>query len=273
MNPTVLHVGPHPDDEILGAGGALRALATNGWQVHNLACSLGRPADHQRRRNELLCAAEKVGFETTIMNPPAKISSGDDLEQSEEVIADAVAELVTRTTADIVVSPHPHDGHHGHEVVARGVCRALSTMGDAGPRWWMWGLWSDLPFPSIYVPFGDSIMAELCQGLAEYVGENARTPYDVLHPARAAAYAVLGPERVFGFGSATASEQPYADLLTEVRRVDDRWYLGRPRVLDPADPFGDHATDIGPGEDITWWITQKSAAALRREVAIKTSAA
>ncbi len=278
MTPAVLHVSPHPDDEILGAGGALRLLAASGWRVHNLACSLGRPADHERRRAELLCAAGEVGFATTIMNPLAKISSGDDLEQSANSIAAAVTELATQLKADIVVSPHPHDGHHGHEVVARGVDRALSAMGNAAPRWWMWGLWSDLPFPSIYVPFGDSVMNELRHGLAEYVGENARTPYNVLHPARAAAYAVLGPERVFGFGSATASEQPYADLLTEALRNDDRWLLGRPRVLDPADPLdayadADAGVDAGVGEDISWWVTQKSAATTRREIVAKSSAA
>lgn len=273
MSPAVLHVSPHPDDEILGAGGALRVLAANGWRVHNLACSLGRPADHERRRTELLRAASKVGFETTILNPPAAISSGDDLEKSAGVVAAAVTELATQISADIVVSPHPHDGHHGHEVVARGVGQALSSMGDTGPRWWMWGLWSDLPFPSVYAPFGNSIMGELRQGLAEYVGENARTPYNVLHPARAAAYAVLGPERVFGFGSGTASEQPYADLLTEALRIDDRWYLGRPRVLDPADPLGAQVADAGAAEDITWWVSQKSATTVRREVAAKSSAA
>lgn len=273
MTPTVLHVSPHPDDEILGAGGALRTLAANGWQVHNLACSLGRPADHDRRRHELLRAADKVGFHTTIMNPPAEISSTDDLEAAVDIVAAAVDNLICAINPGIVVSPHPHDGHHGHEAVARAVSKALSDRGNDAPRWWMWGLWADLPIPSLYAPFGQSTMTELNEALAEYAGENARTPYDRLHPARAAAYAVLGAERVFGFGSSTPHDQPYADLLTEVHRVADRWYLGQPRVLDPIDPLVPGTDLTGRGEDITWWITQKSATSIRRDSSSGSTAA
>lgn len=268
----MLHVGPHPDDEILGAGGALRSLIDNGWQVHNLACSLGRPADHDRRRNELLRAADKVGFRTTVMNPPAMISSTDDFDLAVDVIAEAVADRIAALAPGIVVSPHPHDGHHGHEVVARGVGKALSEMGSAAPPWWMWGLWADLPIPSLYVPFGQSVMSVLSQALAEYVGENVRTPYDRLQPARAAANAVLGAERVFGFGSSTSGGQPYADLLTEVHRVDDRWILGRPRILDPAVPLEPPGT-ASLREDVTWWVTQDSATTNRRRRSPKSSAA
>jgi LmbE family N-acetylglucosaminyl deacetylase len=46
---TALHIAPHPDDELLGAGGTLLRLCDSGWTVVNLACSLGRPADTVRR--------------------------------------------------------------------------------------------------------------------------------------------------------------------------------------------------------------------------------
>lgn len=60
--PTVLHVAPHPDDELLPAGGTLLRLRDAGWSVVNLACSLGRPAQHARRRAELEEACARAGF-------------------------------------------------------------------------------------------------------------------------------------------------------------------------------------------------------------------
>jgi LmbE family N-acetylglucosaminyl deacetylase len=43
---TVLHLAPHPDDEVLGAGATLLGLREAGHRVINLACSRGRPDQH-----------------------------------------------------------------------------------------------------------------------------------------------------------------------------------------------------------------------------------
>lgn len=251
---TVLHVSPHPDDEVLGAGGALRLLRLHEHRIHNLACSLGRPSDHQRRKAELLQAAQRLDLRTTVMSPPAAISSSDDLDAAEHTIADAVEGMISSTGADVVVSPHLHDSHHGHEVVARAVRDALSRI-DSPPRWWMWGLWSDLPMPTIYAAYTRHVMADVRETIAAYAGENARNQYDQLHPARAAAHAILGAERVFGYGSNNTANAPYADLLTEVQLQETAWWLCAPRRLDSADPL---PPDVKLGFDITWWINATS---------------
>lgn len=234
---TVVVVSPHPDDEVLGAGATLVLLADAGWRVVNLACSLGRPADHQRRHGELLEAARRVGFDTVVMNPLAAISSGDDLAYAERAVADAVETLATEVDADLVVSPHPHDGHHGHEAVGRGVRRALSRDSTRGLTWWMWGLWAELPSPTLYVPFGEETLATVAHGLDAHAGENARNDYRRLLAARATAASVLGSERVFGFGAAQADPAPYAELLRELEYDGAVWQPGSPRKLDPAVPL------------------------------------
>lgn len=264
MTPTVLLVSPHPDDEVLGAGGALRLLRMYDCGIHNLACSLGRPDDRARRQAELLTAAARIEFYTTIMDPPAEISSGNDLRESACKIAAKVSEMITVTGADVVVSPHPYDGHHGHEAVASGVRAALAGLGDSAPRWWMWGLWSDLQIPTIYAPFGHIIMNEVQHAIAAYTGENARNQYDRLYPARAAAHAVLGAERVFGYGATNTSNEPFADLLTEVYYRKGQWLLGQPRVLDPRTPTPAAETD--QMENVSWWVHGKSVTETRRSV-------
>ena len=44
----VLHISPHPDDELMGAPATLMALRDAGHEVTNLALTLGREADHGR---------------------------------------------------------------------------------------------------------------------------------------------------------------------------------------------------------------------------------
>jgi len=79
---TAICVSPHPDDEILGASGALLALRDQGWGVTNLAVSLGRPLDVDRRRKELYEATARVGFANEVADPPINISSEADEESA-----------------------------------------------------------------------------------------------------------------------------------------------------------------------------------------------
>ncbi|WP_237573598.1 PIG-L deacetylase family protein [Mycolicibacterium lacusdiani] len=242
---TVVVVSPHPDDEILGAGATLALLKSHGWRVVNLACSLGKPADQQRRREELLEAATRIGFDTVIMDPPIPISSNDDLVHAEHLVSDALEELIDEVDAHLVVAPHPDDGHHGHEAVGRGVRRALARSERRVP-WWMWGLWAELPSPTLYVPFGEATLATVARALNAHAGENARNAFHRLLPARAVAATVLGSERVFGFGAAQADPAPYAELLTEITFDGTSWHRGSPRIMNPASPEIPQLLTAGP---------------------------
>lgn len=221
MTRTALHVSPHPDDEVLGCGATLLALRAAGWRVVNLACGLGRPADWERRRGELDAALAVLGIEGVVADPPAAMSRGDDLDTAEGRLADLVTDVAGRIDADLLVSPHPEDAHHAHAVVGRAVART-----GAGDRWWSWGLWRDLPAPNRYVPYGPEVLERLMAALRCHAGELARNDYEDLLRSRARLQAVLGSERVLGFGSAPAAPEPFADLLEERARAGDgRWQL------------------------------------------------
>jgi len=232
---TVVHVSPHPDDEALGAPATLLLLRRAGWTVVHALLGLGRPAEHERRRREATDAARRGGFELVLPDAPFAISSTDDLDAVELPITEWLGILVQERAPTIVVSPSPHDVHPGHEVAARATRAAIASLSQS-TAWWTWGLWADLPHPSVYVPFGDDVLAEAQGVLAAYAGELARNDYSRLLEARAVANAVLGSERVFGFGRGRASTQPYAELLTELVCSAGEWRPGPARVFDPADP-------------------------------------
>ncbi len=253
--PVLVSVAPHPDDEILGAGATLMALRDAGWRVVNLACSLGRAADRERRREELIEACRTARFELVIADRAPPIEATDDLGLAQTELRRTIADAVTQTRAQLLVGPSPHDGHHGHEVVGRAICDAVESHGRPC-QVMFWALWGELPLPNLFVPFDASRLAELKCALAAHAGELARNPFDRLLEARAAANAALGPERVFGFGSEGGSDR-YAELLTSVTWSPKAgWRLVAPQRLDPA-----RALASNGGPEIGWWLRAPSARA------------
>jgi LmbE family N-acetylglucosaminyl deacetylase len=252
MSRTVLSVSPHPDDELIGAGATLMALRDAGWRVVNLACSLGRPAERDRRRAELTEACRRAGFELRIPDGLPPIGAHDDLALAQRVLSGAIVGELGQTGAELIIGPSPHDGHHGHEVVGRALRDAVEARGNPA-HVMLWGLWSDLPRPNLIVPFGPARLAELQRALAAHAGQLARNRFDRLLEARAAANAVLGPERVFGFGT-RGGDHEYAELLTHVSWSGEApWRLTAPRQLDASQPLVG-----GEGAELGWWLNAPS---------------
>jgi LmbE family N-acetylglucosaminyl deacetylase len=235
---TVVHFSPHPDDELIGAPATLMALRDSGWRVVNVACGLGRPAQHDRREAEIRDAATRTGFETRILRPPIPMSANDDATAARRRMLEAVERELNDLQPQIVVSPSPHDRHHAHELVGGAVRDTLAAGGGDSPRWWMWGIWGELPFPTVATAFDASRLEQILAALGAYRGELRRNDYRRLVRARAEMNASLGPELLFGFGSTAPSEVRFVELLTEAAWVDGSWLLGKARWLDLSAPLG-----------------------------------
>jgi LmbE family N-acetylglucosaminyl deacetylase len=253
MSPTLVHVAPHPDDEAVGCPGALLHLAEQGWRIVSVIASLGFPAQWTRRRAEAEEASRRAGFVPAFLDPPLNISVDDDLGLALDRVRSELPAIARQFDASIVVSPSPHDVHHGHETVGRGVQAAMLELAPS-VRWWMWGVWGDLPAPNIFFPFDEASISRQLHILEAYQGELDRNDFRRLLTGRAMANAVLGAERVFGFGAPAASPLPYAEVLTEVRRIDDRWMGAAPHQLD-GDPLRHQAFEL----DLTAWVESPSA--------------
>jgi hypothetical protein len=185
-------------------------LRDAGWRIVNVACSLGRPEQRERRLRELEEACRRARFELRIDGvAPARV----------------LAEL----QPELVVAPSPHDRHPFHEEVARDVLTAVATAG--GPDTvWLWSLWGESALPSLAVELTDARLDEIEHALEAHEGELARTDFKRLLRAQADAYGVIGAERIYDFG-APALPFPRAELLTELALEEGRWRLCEPRVL------------------------------------------
>jgi hypothetical protein len=117
-------------------------------------------------------------------------------------------------------------------------------------RWWMWGVWGDLPAPNVFYGFDQSVLDRALHILDAYSGELERNDYRPFLTGRAAANAVMGSERVFGFGAPSATKLPYAEVLTEVRLVDGRFMASEPHFLDQGpEPSARYDVDLHPWLD------------------------
>jgi hypothetical protein len=215
---------------VLGAPGALFALRDAGWRIVNVACSLGRLEQRDRRLRELQEACRRARFELRI----------DDVEPTQ---------VLEELEPELIVAPSPHDRHPFHEEVARDVLVAVAAAG-APTTVWLWSLWGESALPSLAVELTDARLDEIEHALDAHEGELARTDFKRLLRAQADAYGVIGAERIYDFG-APALPFPRAELLTELALVAGRWRLCEPRLLRDGEANVEPA--VGP-LDITDWL-------------------
>ena len=150
---TVVHFAPHPDDELLGPPVGLFALRDAGWRVVNVAVTLGRPQQRERRLGEVVEACKRARFELVVEREPA----------------DVLGEL----DADLVVCPSPYDHHPTHERVGR---EALQAVLDAGgpPHVWLWAIYTDVAMPTLVRAVDAERLHEIEHALEAHTGEVER---------------------------------------------------------------------------------------------------
>lgn len=176
------------------------------------------------------------------------MSGTDDLTLAHEELTRLIDESVEEEDPVLVVSPSPHDRHAAHEVVGRAVRDVIERRGEGAPRWWMWGVWGDLPLPTIAVAFDERRRQEILTALEAYEGELRRNDYRRLVDGRSEMNASRGPELVFGFGS-PGDAGPRVELLTEAVFSGGKWLLGAPQWLDPGSPIREPS-----GTEISAWL-------------------
>lgn len=144
----VVVVAAHPDDEVLGFGGATATLLTAGATVHTVcltdgeashgaASPSGRTRLAARRRHELAMALGELG------DLPAPVHAGlpdTGLDEHESRARDVIGEVLDAVGAAVCVAPWVGDLHSDHEAAGR-AARAAGRE-RSKPVWfypvWMW---------------------------------------------------------------------------------------------------------------------------------------
>ncbi len=187
--PTVLIFSPHPDDEVIIGGLALRLLREAKWNVVNVAVTQGSNKARQAGRwEELRRCCECIGFGLvqTAPNGLEKINAKCRQEEpahwarSVKVIAD----ILTRHRPRVILFPHDDDWNSSHIGTHHLVVDALQSL----PKEFTCHLvetefWGAMKTPNLVVEISPPDLADLITALTFHVGEVRRNPYHLTLPA------------------------------------------------------------------------------------------
>jgi LmbE family N-acetylglucosaminyl deacetylase len=174
---SVAVVAAHPDDEVLGVGGAIALLASAGARLRLVAVTDGE-ASHPGldeagadrlaavRTAETLAALRELGAGGTEIRRLALPDTGVAAREDE------LADLLSRELAgfDVVLAPWNRDVHADHEAAGRAAARAYSGALWSYPVWaWHWARPADPRLPwarAAGVPLPEPVRARKAAAIA-----------------------------------------------------------------------------------------------------------
>jgi len=245
--PKVIFFAPHPDDETICGGLALRLLREAKWNVINASVTLGRLPDRKAGRlKELKDACGFLGFGLTQLAPNgldgvtpatrAKDPSGW------SKMVEAAAKILAEHRPQVIFFPHELDWNSTHIGVHFLVVDALKAVPDLKCHLVETEFWGQMQTPNLLVEYGAEDVADLVAATSFHVGEVRRNPYHLLLPAWMQDNVRRGSELVGGQGQAAARfmfAQVYRLRRWNGSQVEDYFSGGRflPLGSDPAGLF------------------------------------
>ena len=225
--PAAIIFSPHPDDECIIGGLALRLMREAGMRVINVAVTQGNSKERQGPRwQELKNACNYLGFdlEQTAPDGLEKISSKTRLEDPKHwsVAVEIISASLARHQPRVIFFPHEFDWNGTHIGTHFLVMDALQTL----PKNFTCLIvetefWGQMTSPNLMVESSIADVADLLAALSFHVGEVRRNPYHLRLPAWLQDNVRRGAELVGGQGGA-APDFTFATLY-RLRR----WKNGR----------------------------------------------
>jgi LmbE family N-acetylglucosaminyl deacetylase len=246
--PVALIFSPHPDDEVIIGGWALRLLRQSRWRVINIAVTQGSNAARQHPRGEeLRRCCQCIGFELQAtrpgglagVNPRTRTEHPDRWREMVQVISGILEQHHPRA----IFFPHETDWNSTHIGTHHLVADALATLPAAFEcATAETEFWGQMPSPNILVESAPADVAAMITALTWHVGEVQRNPYHVTVPAWMMDNVRRGGEWIGGQGKAAPEF-----LFGTMYRLR-KWTRGRfdtcpvaqgflDAGLDPAAPF------------------------------------
>src|SRR5262245_60193086 len=184
--PTALFFAPHPDDECISGGIALRLLREASMNVINVAVTQGSKQERQAERwTELKGACDYLGFGviSTGANGLEKVNPKT-RSQDPQFWANSVAvirDILKRTNPKVLIFPHERDWNSTHIGTHHLVMDALASL----PRDFECFLvetefWGQMDDPNLMLEISEQDVADMVAAITFHVGEIARNPYHLL---------------------------------------------------------------------------------------------
>ncbi|HKW28594.1 MAG TPA: PIG-L family deacetylase [Verrucomicrobiae bacterium] len=243
--PRVLIFSPHPDDECIVGGLALRLLREARWNVINVAVTLGsKPERQASRRRELQNACASLGFGVVVPKeqgwPRITLESRKQNRAHWRAAVKVMAGILTEHRPRVIFIPHEQDGHPVHIGTHFLVLDALKTL-PAGFRCHVieTEFWGQMAEPNLLVELSAAEVGDLVAALACHTGEVRRNPYHVRLPAWLIDNVRRGAELVGGKGGRAP------DFAFGVLYRFEKWSHGRLDPVQSGQRFLSSAMNVG----------------------------
>lgn len=229
LAPQALIFSPHPDDECIIGGLALRLRNEAGVRVVNVAVTQGsNPARQEARLEELTAACHYLGFDLATIGqrgleqitPKARQNNPEHWRAAVGMIAD----YLTIKQPRVIFFPHERDWNGTHIGTHWLVVDALQTLPpDFACFTVETEFWGAMDNPNLMVECSARDVGDLMAALSFHVGEVRRNPYHLRLPAWMQDNVRRGGELVGGQGAA-APDFNFATLYRLRRWHGGAWH-------------------------------------------------
>lgn len=187
--PTALIFSPHPDDEVIIGGLALRLLREAKWNVINVAVTQGsRPERQAGRLQELKHCCDSIGFGLVQTAPNGLENVNVKTRELEPGywagLVKVIADILTKYRPRVIFFPHDLDWNSSHIGTHYLVLDALNGL---PPGFTCYAVetefWGQMQTPNLMVELSEQHVTDLITALTFHVGEVRRNPYHLSLPA------------------------------------------------------------------------------------------
>jgi hypothetical protein len=212
-----LFFAPHPDDECISGGIALRLLREAGMDVANVAVTQGSNKQRQGPRfQELSKACEYLGIRLLQTGPAGLEKINPRTRNSDkphwESCVETIRQILTRELPKVLIFPHEQDWNSTHIGTHYLVMDALKRMPSSYECYVVESeFWGQMTDPNLMVEMSTADLGDMVTATSFHVGEVERNPYHLLLPAWMMDNVRRGGELVGGQGGA-APKFGYATL-------------------------------------------------------------
>jgi len=203
---TALFFAPHPDDECIVGGLAVRLMREAGMDLINVAVTQGSKKERQAERyRELQAACNYLGFGLIQtgpsglerINPKTREQQPGHWAGSVKVIAD----ILSKNQPRVIFFPHLHDWNTTHVGTHLLVMDAIRRMPLEFECYLVeTEFWGQMLEPNLMVEISENDLADMITATTFHVGEVQRNPYHLLLPAWMLDNVRRGTELVGGQG-------------------------------------------------------------------------
>lgn len=225
--PKALIFAPHPDDECIIGGLALRLMREQGMAVVNIAVTLGSNSERREARwRELSAACAYLGF--ALEAPGGRGLEGVTLAARMNDPAGwpakvkAIADVLRLHQPGIIFFPHDDDWNQTHLGVHALITDALRSLPGFACQVVETEFWGAMRSPNMMIEIGPRDLADLVAALSFHEGEVRRNPYHVMLPAWMEDNVRRGAELVGGQGG-QAPDMRFATLYRLRRWAGGGW--------------------------------------------------